>query len=481
MVLVPDNTTTTQDLPPAVAALVNTGAKFLIGLAERGPVAGQLDPIDDALHSYQDWAQRHGTVANYNSLEAQCVRRHFDEGGSVLYFGRFVGPAATAATGTATQFTIRAKGPGGSYASVKVGVASGVATVKDGSTVVETSPPLATVGDLQSWASAFSNLVDITPSVAATTALADQADASLSGGSPTDDRINVGDTQRQAALDRFGAGLGPGQVATAGDSRTQMHVMLANHAVLRDRIALCDAPDTATASTITTLAAAIRALGTQVARRCYLLADWLTVPGDAPGTQTLVPPSAIFSGLCARIDAMGNPNRSVAGPAAVSRTATGVHYTRSDADLQAFADAGVVPFRVEGGQVMPYDDITPVDSSKDPQWWEGSTNRFWMRVGWDVRAIGKAFQWQANTGKVDYAGYQGAVTTYLSTWVEKALYTDDTNPVPFTVDTGPNVNTSGPNGTINQKKLRVALGMIVAPNVRNTEAIMTNATVGTVL
>lgn len=481
MVLVPDNTTTTQDLPPAVSSLVNTGAKFLVGLAERGRVSGPLDSDKDATHSYQEWAQRYGTVANYNSLEAQSVRRHFDEGGSVLYFSRFVGPAAAFATGSATQFTARAKGPGGSYASIRVGVASGVATIKDGSSVVETSPPLTTVGDLQSWASAFSDLVDLTPSVSATTALADQSDIALSGGSPTDDRTNITDAQRQAALDRFGAGLGAGQVAAAGDSRTQMHVMLANHSVLRDRIALCDAPDTATASTITALAAALRALGTQVARRCYLLADWLTVPGDAPGTQTLVPPSAIFSGLCARIDAMGNPNRSVAGPAAASRTATGVHFTRTDADLQAFADAGVVPFRVESGQVMPYDDITPVDSSKDPQWWEGSTNRFWMRVGWDVRGIGKAYQWRPNTGTVDYAGYQGAVTTYLSRWVDIALYRDDNNPVPFVANTGPSVNTSGPNGTINQKKLRIALGMVVAPNVRNTEAIMSNATVGTVL
>lgn len=477
MVLIPDSTTTTQDLPPSVAAQIDTGTKFLFGLAERGRVAGLLDPIKDAIHSYQEWAQRHGTVANYNSLEAQCVRRHFDEGGSTLYFSRKVGPAAAFATGTATQFTIRAKGPGGSYVSIKVGVASGVATVKDGSTVMETSPPLSTVADLQSWASAFSDLADITPSVAGTTALADQADVTLTGGSPTDDRANITDTQIQTALDRFGKSLGPGQVCSAGDGRSQMHAMQAAHVALYDRIAILDPPDTATASTITALATAIRALGTTVARRCILLADWLIVPGDAPGTQALVPPSAIFSGLCARIDAMGNPNRSVAGPAAYSKTATSVHYTRTAADLQAFADAGVVPFTVDSGLIMPYDDITPVDSSKDPEWWEASTNRFWMRIAWDVRALGKTFMWVPNTGIVDYSAYQGAVTGLLSEWVGVALYDDGVNR-PFVVDTGPNVNTTA---TINQKKIRVALGMIVAPNVRNAEAIMTNATVGTVL
>lgn len=474
MVLVPDSTVSTQDLPPSVAALNDTGTKFLFGLAERGKTSGLIGP-DDALHSYQEWLDAYGPVAAYNANEAQCVRRHFDEDGAVLYFSRKAGPAAAAATGTATQFTIKAKGPGASYSTIKIGVASGVATVKDGTTVKEVSTTLSTVADLQSWCAAFSDLVDITPTT--TGALADQADVTLSGGSPTDDRTNITDTQSQAAIDRFGKNLGPGQLCSAGDGRAQIHAIQAAHALANNRIAICDPPDTATAATIAALGTAIRALGKDLARHCALLGDWLIVSGDAPGTQALVPPSAIYSGLCARIDATGNPNQSVAGPAAFSRTAKAVHYTRSDADLQTFANAGVIPFIADAGVIMPYDDITPVDSTAYPQWWEVSTNRFWMRVTADIKALGKAFMWQANTGSVDYAALQGAATVELSRWRGLALYEDGTN-IPYSVDTGPTVNTTA---TINAKKIRFAIGMVVAPCVRNAEAIMTNVLIGEAL
>jgi hypothetical protein len=474
MVLVPDATVLIQDAPPPVTALNDTGTKFLIGLSARGKVAGPVTP-DDALHSYDEWIAANGAAQSYNLNEARTVKRFFDEGGSRLFFSRIVGPAAAVATGTGTQWTVAAKGPGSSYNTIKLGVASGIATVKDGSTVLETSPPLATVADLQAWTTAYSDYVIATPSLSA--AIADQADVTLSGGSPTDDRTNITDTQRQTAIDRFGKDLGPGQVGAAGDSRSQMHAVLAAHAVTFNRIALCDPPDTATASTIAALGTTIRALGRETARHCALLGDWLSVPGEAAGTPVLIPPSGIFAGLCARNDAQGNPNHSIAEAASYSRTALSVHYSRSAADLQAFANAGVIPFVSDGGLIMPNDDITPVDPSVDEEWWELSTNRFFMRVIQDLRALAKAYMFRPVTGTVDYAGYEGAVRGYLSQWMNVALF-GDTPADAYRADAGSSVNTAE---TIRQKKLRVALSLHAALNVRNAEVLLSNIPIGEAL
>lgn len=474
MVLVPDATVLIQDAPPPVTALNDTGTKFMVGLSDRGRATGNVKP-EDACHSYAEWLAQNGAVQSYNANEAAAAQRHFDEGGSRLYFSRKVGPSATFAQVTATQFTAKGKGPGAGYAGYKVGVTSGVASVKDSTGAVkEQSPPLATVADLQTWATTYSALVDITPSTSA--ALANQADVTLAGGS--DDRTNITDTQIQAAVDRFGKDLGPGQIDACGDGRSQMHAILGAHALAFNRMALCDPPDTATAATITALGLAIRTLGRDVARHCIVLGDWLTVPGATPGTTQSVPPSAIYSGLCARNDALGNPNVSIAGPASYSRTALGVHYSRSAADLQAFADAGVIPFIVDGGLVQPYDDITPVDSTVDPEWWEASTNRFFMRVIQDVRGIAKAFMWNPVTGSVDYAAYAGAVSGYLAgNWLGIALYGDSAQDA-FRVDAGPSVNTPQ---TIAAKKLRVALSLHAAPNVRNADVLISNIPIGEAL
>jgi hypothetical protein len=465
-------TVTIQDAAPPPSTLIDTGTAFMIGLADRGTVAS-AGPLkaSDAVTSLGEWITKSGALQSYNGNEYAAVQAFFAEGGTRLFYSRYVGPSAVKASGavpaSGSQFTAVAKAPGAWGNNLKVGVTSSVITVKDGTTVVEVSPTLTSVADAQSWATTYSTYIDITP--IGSGALNNSADVTLASGA--DDRTNVTDTERQAALDRFGKDLGPGQVLAPGDTRTAMHQKLAQHALDRNRFALGDCPDSATAATAAAPGATARALGRDLARHIQLLGDWLIAPGINVGTTRIIPPSGVHAGLCARVDATGHPNQAVAGRAAYSRFALGVHYARTDTDRQTFADNGVTPYLVDDAVVQPFDDITPVDPNTDPEWLEASSNRFVMRVIQDALAVAKAFMFTPVSGAVDFGAYGGALSAMLLGWkTERALY-GDTPADAFRVETGPAVNTPT---TISAKKLRAALSLKVSPNVRNAEVLITN-------
>jgi hypothetical protein len=470
MVLVPDATVTIQDAPPTPATLNDTGTGFMIGLADRGPVTGQLKP-EEAIHSLSEWIAKHGSLQSYNGNEYVSVEGFFADGGSRLFYSRYAGPSAVKASAavpaSSSKFTATAKGPGAGYNTIKVGVASSVVTVKDGTTIVEVSPAMATIADAQSWATNYSKYIDITPLT--TGALADSADVPLASGA--DDRTNVTDTERQAAVNRFGRDLGPGQIGAPGDTRTAMHTILATHALTYERAAVGDCPDSATAATAAAPGPVARALGRDLARHIRLLGDWVSVPGTSAGTTRMAPPSGIYMGLCARNDAERNPAHAVAGQRSYSRFALGTHYQRSQTDLQTFADNGIIPFVVDGGLVQPMDDITPVDSTIDEEWWAASGNRMVMRIVWDARAIAKAYMWTPVAGNVDFVGYAGALSGMLSRWHVAGALFGDSPAEAFRVETGPAINTPT---TIAAKKLRAQLSLHLSQNVRNSDVLLTN-------
>jgi hypothetical protein len=466
-----------QDAAPPPSTLTDTGTGFMTGLSDRGPAAGSI-AATAAVHSLAEWTAAYGGLQAYNGNEYAAVEAFFVDGGTRLFFSRQVGPAAAKAQITvpasSSQFTAVAKGPGASYNTISVTVASSVITVRDGGVLVETSPVLASVADAQSWASANSKLIDIVPIL--TGALTDSAARTLAGGA--DDRTSITDTQRQTSVDRFGKDLGPGQIMAPGDTRTAMHQILAQHALDRNRIALCDCPDSATASTAAAPGATMRALGRDLARHAIMLGDWHLAQGLATGTQRIVPPSGIFAGLCARVDSRGNPNRSVAGRSNYSRYSLGTHYARTDADRQTFADNGIVPFGIDDGVVQALDDITPVDPLADPEWLEASTNRFTMRLIQDAGIVAKAFLFSPVTGTVDFDAYGAALSARLAAWYrDRALY-GDTPAQAFRVETGPAVNTPT---TIADKKLRAALSFHAAQNVREPQVLITNTPLGQAL
>lgn len=457
------------DAAPPASTLTDTGTRFIAGLSERGATSGDVAP-GEVVHSLGEFTERYGARQSYNGPEYDTVEAFFAEGGSRLFFSRIAGPAAViaqaAVPATGSKFTAKAKGPGAYYNDVTVAVASGVITVKKGATTVEVSPALADIAAAQAWATDVSEWINITP--LASGALADSAAVTLAGGA--DDRTNITDTERTAALARFGRDLGPGQVSMPGDTRSQAHAMLASHALAMNRFALADAPDTATVATIVAAAAAIKALGVDKARHIQLLDPWHVAPAiSGSGTRT-VPPSAVHGGLAARVDAMGNPNRAVAGRRVVSRFATGLKYRRSDAEREQLANAGVTVY-VDDQGVQPYDDVVPVDAATDPEWLGAAGNRFVMRVIADALDIAKNHMFGSVAGPVDLAAFQGDLKGMLAGWYADGALYGATAADAFRVETGAAVNTPE---TLAARQLRAAIALKIAPNARQVIVQITN-------
>jgi hypothetical protein len=399
------------------------------------------------------------------------VEAFFAEGGARLFISRFAGPAATKASApvpaTATKFTATAKSVGAWGNNLTVAVAGGVITVSESGTVVETSPVQADVVSAQAW-STGSRYVDITP--VGTGALTDTTAVALTGGA--DDRTNVTDTQRQAALDRLSKTLGPGQVLMPGDTRDQAHSMLAAHALANNRFALLDAPDTTTASTITASAAVVRALGRDQARHCQMLTPWLIAPGVTVGTTRAIPPSAVQAGLYARVDATGNPNLAAAGGVrGISRFATSVKSTFSDTDRSTLADAGVTVIVASDQGPQTYDDVTLVDQTVDPEWLGAANNREVMALVTDLGTVAAAHMFGENQGAVDVDAFNGDCKGVCIAHKLRGSLFGDTPADAVRVETGPPINTAG---TAQQRKLGVAVGVKLSPSNRQVSIQLTN-------
>lgn len=453
------------DQVPPPTSLADTATRFIAGLAHKGSTTGLLT-TDDVITSLADFEDRYGALQSYNGNDYAAVEGFFAEGGSRLYFSRKVGPdpveASITVPSSSSQGTFTAKYVGAYANGGTITISGGVVTaIVDGET--EVSPALTTVQDLIDWA-ATSDLIDYTPSVSGATALTDSAARTLAGG--TDDRTNIVDAQITAALARFGKDLGPGQVSLPGDTRDAARGLLATHRIATNRIGLWDGPDSATVSSIVTSAGTARAAGRESARGVLLLDGWLLAPPVTPGgAQRVVPPSASFGGLAARVDQGGNPNVAIAGRNAISRWALGVNHPRTDDDREDLAAAGVIPFIVKDGLVQPYDDVTPVDPDTDPEWLGAAANRFVMRVVADATAIADAHMFGAVSGTVDYNAFGDDLTTMLRRWrtpPTRALF-GDTDADAFRVETGPAVNTPE---VVAARQLKAVLGLKIAPNAR---------------
>lgn len=474
-----------QDSAPPGVALTSTGTAFIVGLALKGTaqnavdgVAAPLDPTVDGIHNMDELIAKHGARQTYNGLEYDAAEAAFADGVNVLYWSRKVGPSAVRASGavpaSSSQFTAKAKGPGAYANTYTVTVASSVITVRDGSTVIDTSPVLADVAAAQTWATQTSTTIDIIP--IGSGALTNSAAVTMTGGA--DDRASITDVEIQNALNRFGKNLGPGNVAAPGDTRTAMHQMLAQHALDRNRWAYGDAPDSATNTTVTAAGTAVRALGRDLARKIVILDGWGYMPPlTASGSQRTVPGSGVMLGGAATIDAQGNPNVAIAGANFASRAFTGVKRQRTETELDALAAAGVTPLVFDDGAVRPMDDITPVDPDVDPEWLGAAGGRMMMRIVADVLTIGKAHQFKQTAPKLEISGFHGNVAGMLQGWLAKgALFTDETGTEAsaFRVETADPVNTLT---TIALKQLNVALALKLTPNSRQVTAKITNTPV----
>ena len=317
------------------------------------------------------------------------------------------------------------------------------ATVTLAGAVVQQSQPLATVNDLLAFLNAGTYITGPTAAVGSSLAA---GTAAFTGGADGALPVPAGAGDLATQLARIPADLGPGQVLAPGRADSDDQAALLAHAAATNRVALLDGNQGDGAAALTSAAATLRPA--LEARYGALWGPWATIPGLAGGTVRTVPWSAIQAGLCARVDAAGNPNQAAAGPYGASRYAIGLTQTFSPTDCEALLYAGVDTARVIYGQIEAYAFRTLVDPA-GPQaaWRELDHARLAMALDAEADAVGQDFVFSQLDGRQltlsAFAGdLQGMLLAHVGTG---GLYTEpgsnDDPTTAYTVNVGPAVNT----------------------------------------
>jgi hypothetical protein len=427
-------------------AVLNTGQAFLVGSSGRGPTDRAVR-ITSPNRYEAVYGDRSG-----GSLLADAVSAYFNEGGAVAYISRAAAADAVAATASFGSLTVDAASPGAWGDGVAVTAeapttlaerlraprAAGdpiVLVVSYEGTNVERSPVVGSAAECVAWAAEFSDLVRFTVG-ADNLVPAAGVTADLTGGA---NGTAITDTQVAAALARFGAGLGPGQVLAPGLTSDAVHDALLAHGDSFTRCPLLDLPDSGDPTVLAASKLAVE--GTDGARFSASWAPWLTYPGPA-GAEVTVPYSAVQAALIAAADrATGNPNQPAAGVNGVARYATGLSQEFTDEQREALNGEGVNLAKVIYGDVRTYGYRTST-SPDDENWlWFGGS-RTVMAVAHEGNAAAENYVLGQIDGRRQVfakleTDLRGICLRY---WNAGALF-GETPEDAFQVDTGESVNT----------------------------------------
>jgi hypothetical protein len=456
--------------------VVPTGTWFVLGVAA-GP-AGIAVPIN----SMADFNKYFGSIVNGSVSGRYTLNSHVDstllydaldvffrEGGVNAYVSRVqptsTGVAATSAT-NGGKFLLTAKGKG-TWANSSNSGASGVTLQIDGLTisgstqyraiiryngnVLSSITGLTSDTDVINWVNslpAYQSMVTAS-AISGTTVLPATGDSVvvyLTGG--TD--ISVADADVDAALAVFDGTFGPGQVSYPGNTGTVVAVKLSDHATASNRVAVLDAPNTATTATLTAAVASLQA-GSMDSSYASMFAPWLIVPGlvstnpNAASGATFsrtVAPSALAAAKMAANDQSNDANVPAAGVArGASSYAINVTQSYSAADLGDLNNAGVNILRN-----VPNVNVIAIygfrSCALDQNWAFLNNVRFRMQVTRDFDFIAESFVFQQIDGKGHiFATLNGALGGQCAAyWTRKSIYGATASDA-FTVNTGTLINT----------------------------------------
>lgn len=434
------------DNPPARSAPTNTGTWFVAGLSDQGPLA----PV--AVHSMTEVAAILGSRQAYSVLW-DALETFFAEGGSVVYVSRVVGPAAVAASislkdvsaANTLAFTAKYVGLYANGLSVQVLVPNAgqfQLVITQGGTVVESSPVFTDKPSAVAWQSATGVVSDL----GGTTLPIAAAAAPLAGG--TDDRASIGDAQWAAAVNRFTADLGPGQVSYPGRTTTQGYADLLTHAQARNRFALLDVADTTSTATLLSAAATVRSVAPPQgvsgapARFGMLVGPWGFIPGLVANTTREVPFSAVQAGNIAVSDAVRSPNVPAAGVNGQSNYLVSLNASFDDPTHDQLAAAGVNIAKTVYGSIRAYGYRTPVDPVADANRLLASNARLRMAIFAQGNVILENHVFAMIDGQgIEFTKLQRDLTgILLGYYGDGSLYGTEPSGA-FSVDVGPSVNT----------------------------------------
>jgi hypothetical protein len=266
------------------------------------------------------------------------------------------------------------------------------------------------------------------------------AKTSLTGGD--DDRANSTTTELEDALQVFGPELGPMELSSPGSTDSSSQALVAQYAadesLQNNRVAILDAPNTATISTITTAATAIR--GGEYAAACMMVAPWVEVPGPLQGQTRTVPPSALAGGLMTRLDLASQPADVPAAGLLNGRSAavTGLAVTSwTDDDRDTLNAAGVSAIRVYRNSIVMWGYRSLYDPDVDGKFVDFGPARLQMQIIAQLEAILELYILRRIDGKrhllVDVNRDARAVMdSHVDNGSLEPQFDDDDNPIPDT-------------------------------------------------
>ena len=447
--------------PPSGTA-TDTGRWMVAGVTERGPTDQPY-----LVRNLTEYTSLFGARVSYGLLY-DALDTFFHEGGTEALIVRVVGPGAVVATvnlnDATAQPSLQINGLGATAAgpvgiAVEAGSLAGTynLVVSYGGNVVEESNDLTTPQDAVDW-SGSSSYVRVL--VLGANAPAVIGNTPLVGGS--DDHTSITDTQRTAALNLFGATLGPAQISYPGAITQTMYTALLNHGKNFNRVPLLDGQDTSDNTVLSTGNDTIRAtagLSTDAMGRGGMFAPWVIIPGLTQGTTRVAPPSAAVAGVIARNDQTLNQNVPAAGANGICRWATGVDQTWTDDVRSALNSKGVNVLIMLNGAVTVYGFRT-VAPTNDP-WLALSNARLRMAIVTDGGSIAQEYVFAQLDGQGQkIADFNGALVGMLMPYyLDNALY-GATSDDAFAVATGPSINTPT---TLSNNELHAVLSLKMSP------------------
>jgi hypothetical protein len=380
------------DVPGAGQSPTSIGTLYAIGYASQG---GE-EPV--RVTSMNQFRNAFGTRDPGSSLyDAAGV--FFREGGDTMVVQRIVGPTPATASGTSGPLEIDASSAGewGNDLDVDVTV-SGTdfsLTVKLDDEIVETSPMLADGSEAAAW-SANSSYVRITDAGGADPTA---GTTPLTGG--TDDRANVTQAELEAALAKFTAEMGPGQVAAPGITSAEVHEALLSHAYGTKRNALVDFENTSVIGDVVTAATTLRDDAGHTFSGGFW--PWDTAPAESAGASRTVPGSARNAALFARSvrETGGEVGQPPAGGRYPSRYVTGLsQLSITDDERELLNDSGVNVSITRRGQVLTYGNRTLTSAIAEPIWSQLNQSRVIAALAAESGEIGADYV----HGKIDGQG-----------------------------------------------------------------------------
>jgi hypothetical protein len=245
------------------------------------------------------------------------------------------------------------------------------------------------------------------------------------------------------ALATLGADLGPGQMAAVGTATPETNwAAISAAASATQRVALLDVAAAADVAAMTTVAPQARALAD--ADRSAVFGPWVSVPppsGVLGASARQVPASAAVAGLCARVDAQGNPNRAAAGMDFPFQYVTGLTQTINKADREALFALGINTLSDRYGTLQNYGFDSPRTKDDNDPYVQFNAARTRMYIVAQSKKLGEPFTFRpldalGHTAQQLKGALQGML---LGLYGVDALY-GETPREAFSVEVGAAVN-----------------------------------------